>query len=86
MAPELPDELWQSIFRHAVDDSLSEHRWQPTIMAECAWFNNGLDEWKLRRPEQAIELLQRRDYRTKKAGTFLCYVALRELMVGYRLS
>jgi hypothetical protein len=76
MAPELPDEVWQSIFRHAIDDALSQHSWQPTIMAECAWFNV-LNEWLLRTPQKAIGLVHRRGYITKKVRTF---TYLRELM------
>lgn len=66
---EFPDELWRQIFDLAVDEDMIFQPWLLTSMAESAWFKNALfDEWCLRPPQEALNLLQRRSYASKKVG------------------
>lgn len=67
MALDLPDELWQQIFLAAVDTDVLGH-WLPTSMAESAWFKNIFEEWALRPPHEAVNMVQRRSYFTKKVS------------------
>lgn len=76
-SPDLPAELWTRIFDLAADEDIILKYGLPTIMAECAWFKNVFGEWTLRSPQEALNLVQRRSYATKKVRlcvlvTFLC--------------
>jgi hypothetical protein len=68
---ELPDEIWTQIFDLAVDEDVIFQYWLPTSMAECAWFRHiSGDHWVLRTPQEALNLVQRRSYFTKKVSIF----------------
>jgi len=70
MAMDLPDELWQQIFDLAADEDVIFSYGLPTNMAECAWYKNAFGEWALRTPQEAINLVQRRSYATKKVSIY----------------
>ncbi|KAH7873794.1 hypothetical protein F5879DRAFT_944943 [Lentinula edodes] len=69
---ELPDEILTQIFDLAADEDVIFQYGLPTVMAETAWFQNALDEWALRSPQEAINIIQRRSYATKKAIMLTC--------------
>ncbi|KAF5369014.1 hypothetical protein D9758_002827 [Tetrapyrgos nigripes] len=71
-ARHLPDELWQQIFDQAADEDVISSYGLPTNMAECVWYRNGFGEWALRTPQEAINLLQRQSYATKKTIMRTC--------------
>lgn len=70
----LPAEIWARIFDLAADDDILFRPGIPTTLAESAWckddrktyLTRGNPEWALRSPEQAMDVLQRRSYSTKK--------------------
>ena len=62
----LPSEIWNQIFDLASDEDVIFQYGLPTVMAESAWFKNPFGEWTLRSPQEAINLVQRRAYFTKK--------------------
>ncbi|KAJ7727419.1 hypothetical protein DFH07DRAFT_906498 [Mycena maculata] len=70
--PDLPAELWTQIFDLAADEDVLFQHGLPTTMAESAWFKDFFGEWALRSPQDAIDLMQRRSYATKKAIVRTC--------------
>ncbi|KAJ7137544.1 hypothetical protein C8R43DRAFT_1072215 [Mycena crocata] len=64
---ELPGELWTQVFDLAADEDVIFQHGLPTSMAESAWFKDFFGEWALRSPQDALDLVQRRSYVTKKA-------------------
>ncbi|TRM59551.1 hypothetical protein BD626DRAFT_572510 [Schizophyllum amplum] len=68
----LPSEIWNRIFDLASDEDVIFQYGLPTVMAESAWFKNAFGEWTLRSPQEAINLVQRRSYSTKKAIRWTC--------------
>ncbi|KAJ7200156.1 hypothetical protein GGX14DRAFT_660667 [Mycena pura] len=64
---DLPAEIWTHVFDIAADEDVIFHHGLPTAMAESAWFKDFHGEWALRSPQDALELIQRRSYGTKKA-------------------
>jgi hypothetical protein len=62
----LPAEIWTHIFDLAADEDVIFQYALPTSMAESAWFKNFFGEWGLRSPQEALNLIQRRSYATKK--------------------
>ncbi|KAL0956349.1 hypothetical protein HGRIS_002499 [Hohenbuehelia grisea] len=73
---KLPAELWIKIFDLAADEDVIYQFGLPTMMAQSAWFKNILSSgpggWTLRSPQEALNLLQRRSYATKKAIISTC--------------
>ncbi|KAJ7582564.1 hypothetical protein C8J56DRAFT_1055618 [Mycena floridula] len=70
---DLPDELWNNIFKLAIDEDLVFSPWLPTNLAESAWvYNNYNQKWYLRPPHEAMNILQRKSYFTKKAIILTC--------------
>lgn len=63
---ELPAELWTSIFDLAADEDVIFQYGLPTVMAESAWYMTAFGQWTLRTPQEALNLIQRRSYVTKK--------------------
>jgi len=73
MLNDLPAEIWSQIFDLAADEDILFQHGFPTVMAESAWYKDRiLDEWRLRSPQEAMNLLQRRSYFTKKVS-FIYY-------------
>ncbi|KAF9479495.1 hypothetical protein BDN70DRAFT_690771 [Pholiota conissans] len=73
MSFELPAEIWTQIFDLAADEDILFQPGIPTVMAESAWYKDRiLDQWRLRSPGEALNLLQRRSYATKKAIMATC--------------
>jgi hypothetical protein len=71
--PELPSEIWSQIFDLAADEDILFLPGIPTAMAESAWYRDIIvDEWRLRSPREAINMLQRRSYAIKKVHSKLC--------------
>lgn len=68
---DLPSEIWTQIFDLAADEDLIFQYGLPTSMAESAWFKSVIEEWALRTPQEALNLIQRRSYSTKKAS-YIC--------------
>jgi hypothetical protein len=67
MSLELPAEIWTQIFDLAADEDILFQPGIPTIMVESAWYKDIIiDQWRLRSPGEAMNLLQRRSYATKK--------------------
>lgn len=67
MPLELPAEIWTHIFDLAADEDILFRYGIPTVMAESAWYKDPIiNEWRLRSPGEAMNLLQRRSYATKK--------------------
>jgi hypothetical protein len=64
--PDLPAELWTHVFDLAADEDVIFQHGLPTTMAESAWFKDFFGEWTLRSPQDALDLVQRRSYATKK--------------------
>lgn len=64
--PDLPAELWTHVFDLAADEDVIFQHGLPTTMAESAWFKDFFGEWMLRSPQDALDLVQRRSYATKK--------------------
>ncbi|KIL64685.1 hypothetical protein M378DRAFT_77851 [Amanita muscaria Koide BX008] len=69
---DLPEEIWTHIFDLAADEDLIFQYGLPTSMAEAAWFKSIVSEWALRTPQEALNLIQRRSYATKKAIIMTC--------------
>ena len=65
MVIDLPAEIWIQIFYLAADEDIIIQHGLPTILAESAWYKDRAD-WKLRSPQKAMEMLQRRSYAMKK--------------------
>jgi hypothetical protein len=65
MVVDLPAEMWIQIFSLAADEDIIIQHGLPTILAESAWYKDG-DDWELRSPREAMEMLQRRSYAMKK--------------------
>ncbi|KAJ7073476.1 hypothetical protein B0H15DRAFT_925651 [Mycena belliarum] len=70
--PDLPAELWAQVFDLAADEDVIFQLGLPTTMAESAWFKNFFGKWALRSPQDALDLVQRRSYATKKAIVRTC--------------
>ncbi|KIM38035.1 hypothetical protein M413DRAFT_448073 [Hebeloma cylindrosporum] len=71
--PELPSEIWSQIFDLAADEDILFLPGIPTAMAESAWYRDIIvNEWRLRSPREAMNVLQRRSYATKKAIISTC--------------
>jgi hypothetical protein len=64
--PDLPAELWTHVFDLAADEDVIFQYALPSVMAESAWFKNVFGKWMLRSPQDALDLIQRRSYATKK--------------------
>jgi hypothetical protein len=69
MVVDLPAEIWIQIFYLAADEDIIIQHGLPTVLAESAWYKDGVD-WKLRSPQEAMEMLQRRSYAMKKVNLF----------------
>lgn len=69
---ELPSEIWAQIFNQAADEDVIFQYGLPTAMAESAWVKNVFEKWTLRRPSEALNVVQRRSYTTKKAIVSTC--------------
>ena len=70
--PELPSEIWSQIFDLAADEDILFLPGIPTSMAESAWYRDIIvNEWRLRSPQEAMNMLQRRSYATKKVRSEL---------------
>ncbi|KAJ7469697.1 hypothetical protein FB451DRAFT_1476591 [Mycena latifolia] len=69
---DLPAELWTQVFDLAADEDVIFQLGLPTTMAESAWFKNFFGDWALRSPQDALDLVQRRSYATKKAIVRTC--------------
>ncbi|PFH47418.1 hypothetical protein AMATHDRAFT_129255, partial [Amanita thiersii Skay4041] len=69
---DLPSEIWTQIFDLAADEDLIFQYGLPTSMAESAWFKSVVGEWSLRTPQEALNMVQRRSYATKKAIIMTC--------------
>jgi hypothetical protein len=76
---DLPSEIWTQIFDLAADEDLIFQYGLPTSMAESAWFKSVIEEWALRTPQEALNLIQRRSYATKKASR-LCVDAIMHVL------
>ncbi|KIY73853.1 hypothetical protein CYLTODRAFT_485000 [Cylindrobasidium torrendii FP15055 ss-10] len=63
---ELPDEILSFIFILASDEDLLFNHGLPTTMSTSAWFKNAIGNWTLRQPSEALNVLQRRSYSTKR--------------------
>ncbi|KAF9547469.1 hypothetical protein CPC08DRAFT_745201 [Agrocybe pediades] len=73
MLNDLPSELWSQIFDLAADEDILFQHGFPSVMAESAWYKDYiLGEWRLRSPREAMNLLQRRSYFTKKSIIMTC--------------
>ncbi|PPR05316.1 hypothetical protein CVT26_011575 [Gymnopilus dilepis] len=71
---DLPAEIWTQIFDLAADEDLLFQPGIPTGMAESAWVKDRiLGDWRLRSPQEAMNMLQRRSYATKKAIILTCH-------------
>ena len=72
----LPSEIWTRIFHLATDDILSLGPGIPTSFMESAWSRvdwkicigggDPASRWRLRSPEEALDILHRKNYSTKK--------------------
>ncbi|KAF7350092.1 hypothetical protein MVEN_01311100 [Mycena venus] len=69
---DLPAELWTHVFDLAADEDVIFSHGLPTTMAESAWFKDFFGQWALRSPQDALDLVQRRSYATKKAIVRTC--------------
>ncbi|KAF8067966.1 hypothetical protein FPV67DRAFT_1416302 [Lyophyllum atratum] len=69
---DLPAEIWAHIFDLAADEDVIFQYGLPTMMSESTWSKNAFGRWTLRRPSEAINLVQRRSYATKKAIISTC--------------
>lgn len=65
---DLPAEIWIQIFYLAADEDIIIQHGLPTVLAESAWYKDGDDDWKLRSPQEAMEMLQRRSHAMKKVN------------------
>ncbi|KDR66534.1 hypothetical protein GALMADRAFT_80689 [Galerina marginata CBS 339.88] len=72
MLADLPAEIWTQIFDLAADEDILFQQGIPTVMAESAWYKNVVGMWNLRTPQEALNMLQRRSYATKKAIISTC--------------
>ena len=76
LSMSLPSEIWTRIFDLAGDDTHFLEPGIPTSFAESAWSKvywkmhledgNAASKWRLRSPKEAMGILQRRNYATKK--------------------
>jgi len=66
---DLPAEILTQIFDLAADEDVIFQYGLPTVMAESAWFKNVAKAWTLRSPGDALNLIQRRSYATKKVSS-----------------
>jgi hypothetical protein len=64
-----PAEIWIQIFYLTADEDIIIQDGLHTVLAELAWYKDG-DEWKLRSPQEAMEMLQR-SYPMEKVNLFL---------------
>lgn len=91
----LPAEIWTQIFGLAADEDILFQPGFPTSLAESAWCRdywkfrldvNDPSEWNLRSPEQALDILQKRSYATKKvsSGPYLDII-LKSTALGYHM-
>jgi hypothetical protein len=71
----LPAEIWVQIFNLAADEDVIFQYGLPTVMAESAWVKNVFDKWSLRRPSEALNVVQRRSYTTKKVHSIYFFYA-----------
>ncbi|CCL98970.1 uncharacterized protein FIBRA_00978 [Fibroporia radiculosa] len=72
MVKDLPAEIWLLIFHYAVEDGSLFDYDLPTSLTESSWFKLVFGGWSLRSPAEALNLLQRRSYATKKAISSTC--------------
>ncbi|EGO03152.1 hypothetical protein SERLA73DRAFT_174592 [Serpula lacrymans var. lacrymans S7.3] len=73
MPKDLPPELWSYIFDLAADEDVIFYPGLPTTMAQSTWFKPPWkDDWQLRTPQDAINMIQRRSYATKKTVIATC--------------
>ncbi|ESK92011.1 hypothetical protein Moror_10295 [Moniliophthora roreri MCA 2997] len=73
----LPDELWLHIFEYATDEDVLLQPALPTAMSDYAWYihedsEEGSREWKLRSPEEALDVVQREAWKVKMALSWSC--------------
>jgi hypothetical protein len=47
--------IWIKIFYLEADEDMIIKHGLPTVLAESAWYKDG-DEWKLRSPQEAMEM------------------------------
>jgi len=71
MTLDLPAELWTQIFDLAADEDILFIHALPTSFGESVWWRDHTGRWRLRSPQQAMNLLQARSYATKKVFTNL---------------
>ncbi|KAF8189536.1 hypothetical protein K438DRAFT_1722182 [Mycena galopus ATCC 62051] len=69
---DLPAELWTQVFDLAADEDVIFQHGLPTTMAESVWYKDFFGDWALRSPQDALDLVQRRSYATKKAIVRTC--------------
>ncbi|KAI6104143.1 hypothetical protein F5141DRAFT_1029674 [Pisolithus sp. B1] len=72
MADRLPPELWSYIFDLAADENVIFYPGLPTSMTPSTWSRAIYGEWKVRTPQDTINITQRRSYATKKAIIRTC--------------
>ncbi|KAI6142635.1 hypothetical protein BKA82DRAFT_16270 [Pisolithus tinctorius] len=72
MADRLPPELWSHIFDLAADEDVIFYPGLPTSMAQSTWARAIYGDWKVRTPQDTINIIQRRSYATKKAIIRTC--------------
>ncbi|KAF8915396.1 hypothetical protein CPB85DRAFT_1387898 [Mucidula mucida] len=68
----LPTEILSVIFILASDEDVLFQHGLPTSMASSAWFKGTFGVWTLRQPSEALNVLQRRSYATKKSIMMTC--------------
>lgn len=67
-SPNLPHELWQIIFNHALEDEpLLDTTTDLDVLADCEW-SNVCGMWWLREPRDIICRRQRESYTVKKVS------------------
>ncbi|EIW77427.1 hypothetical protein CONPUDRAFT_168355 [Coniophora puteana RWD-64-598 SS2] len=72
MANRIPPELWSHIFDIAADEDVIFFPGLPTKMSQSSWYKHVAGRWKLRTPQDAINIIQRRSYFTKKSIIRTC--------------
>ncbi|KAF9037787.1 hypothetical protein BDZ89DRAFT_1010859 [Hymenopellis radicata] len=67
-----PAEILSLIFVFASDEDVLFQHGLPTTMASSAWFKGMFGVWTLRSPNEALNVLQRRSYSTKRSIMMTC--------------
>ena len=74
MADRLPPELWYQIFDLAADEDVIFYPGLQTSMAQSTWSRAVYGKWKVRTPQDTINIIQRRSYATKKVSSTVSHV------------